>query len=376
MSDSNSPWGSSGGSSGGSGGNSNGGGNRGNSPWGSGGKKPPNRGGANRPQQTELDNVIRGFKSTFGGGGNGPVKRGGGKPGIGMPLVIAGVGLLMLAMSCVYTVDQQEQAVVLRFGEYQQTTLPGLHFKLPTPIETIRKVDMDTKRTITFGGGAQQNLMLTGDENIARVDYAVIWVVKDAADYVFNVENVPGAVSDVAESAMREVVGKTELETFITSGRDTAGSQVQVLMQDMLDEYKSGVAVDKVELTTAEAPADVLKAFLDVVSAKQEAEQSILAGRKLENELIPRANAEADRLIQEANGYKEAVIAESRGDADRFRAIHKEYKAAPRVTRQRMYLETMEDVYAGADKIILDEGAGSGVVPYLPLDQLVKKGAK
>ncbi len=373
MPDNNSPWGSSGGSSGGSGG-----GNRGNSPWGNGGKKPSgNKGGRKAPPQADLDNVIRGFKAQFGGG-KGPVKRGGGggKPSLAMPVVIAGIGLVMLLMSCVYTVDQQEQAVVMRFGRYQQTTLPGLHFKLPSPIETIRKVDMDTKRTITFGGGSQQNLMLTGDENIARVDYAVIWVVKDAANYVFNVENVPSAVSDVAESAMREVVGKTELETFITSGRDTAGAQVQVLMQEMLDEYESGVAVDKVELTTAEAPKDVLKAFLDVVSAKQDAEQSILAGRRLENELIPRANADADQLIQEANGYKEAVIAESRGDADRFRAIYKEYKSAPRVTRQRMYLETMEEVYQNSDKIILDEGAGSGVVPYLPLDQLIKKGGK
>ncbi|PHR60451.1 MAG: FtsH protease activity modulator HflK [Robiginitomaculum sp.] len=371
MSDNNGPWGSSGGSSGGP--------NKGGkSPWGNGGKKPANRGGR-KPQQADLDNVIRNFKSSFGGGGNGPAQRGGGggKPGLAMPLIVAGVGLAMLAMSCFYTVDQHEQAVVLRFGRYQETTLPGLHFKLPTPIETIRKVDMDTKRTITFGGDrGQQNLMLTGDENIARVDYAVIWVVKDAAAYVFNVDDVPGAVSDVAESAMREIVGKTELETFITSGRDTAGSQVQTLMQGMLDEYQSGVAIDKVELTTAEAPRDVLQSFLDVVSAKQDAEQTILAAQEARNVLIPRANADADKLIQEANGYKEAVIAESRGDADRFRAIYKEYKAAPRVTRQRMYLETMEAVYENADKIVMDEGAGSGVVPYLPLDQLIKKGGK
>ena len=166
MPDNNSPWGS-------------GGGNRGNSPWGNGGKgnggkKPSgNKGGRKNPPQADLDNVIRGFKAQFGGG-KGPVKRGGGggKPGLAMPLVMAGVGLAMLLMSCVYTVDQQEQAVVLRFGKYQQTTLPGLHFKLPSPFETIRKVDMDTKRTITFGGGSVQNLMLTGDENIARVDYA------------------------------------------------------------------------------------------------------------------------------------------------------------------------------------------------------------
>jgi len=275
-------------------------------------------------------------------------------------------------MSSIYKIDQNEEGVVLRFGQYSRTTEPGLHLKFPSPIETKEVIDVDSERSITIGGG-KENLMLTGDENIARVTYAVIWRVKNSADYVFNLQDVPGAVSDVAESAMREVVGKTELEALITDQRDQVAANVQELMQQMLDEYKAGVVVSQVELKESQEPKAVEAAFLDVVSAKQDAEQAILQARERENVLIPAANAEADKLIQEALGYKESVIAESKGDADRFISVYKEYKLAPQVTRQRMYLETIEDVYQNKEKIILDDKAGSGVVPYLPLDQLGKK---
>lgn len=367
MSDENSPWG-----SGGSGGKKPGKG--GNSPWGSlgggsNGGKPSGRGG-NKPQTADLDNVIRNFKTQFGGG-KGPIKRGGpSKPGLGVPIIIFGAIIFMMLASCLYTIDQNEEGVVLRFGQYTRTTGPGIHVKLPNPFENVKKVDVESNRTIEIGVGRAQNLMLTGDENIVRIGYAVIWRANSAVDYVFNLENVPVAVRDVAESAMREVVGKTDLEPLITNQRDAVAADVRTLMQEMLDEYKAGVLISKVELKQSEEPASVRQAFLEVVSAKQEAEQKILAARARENEVIPRANADADELIQEAKGYKEAVIAESQGDADRFRLIYKEYKLAPKVTRQRMYLETIEQVYSGAEKIILDSKAGSGVVPYLPLDKL------
>ena len=364
MPDNNSPWGSKGG----------GGKKPGQNPWGSQGK--PDR---NRPKPGEgspdLDNVIQGFKKLRSGGG-GP-RRGGGNPNSPLqkfgPFGIAVIiGLFYLASSCLYKIDQNEEGVILRFGEYSRTTEPGLHLKLPTPVETIQKVNVDAERTIAIGAG-KENLMLTGDENIARVAYAVIWRVGNSADYVFNLQDVPGAVSDVAESAMREVVGKTELEALITDKRDEVAAGVQELMQQMLDEYKAGVVVSQVELKESQEPRAVEAAFLDVVSAKQDAEQAILKARELENSLIPAANAEADKLIQEAKGYKEAVIAESKGDADRFISIYGEYKLAPQVTRERMYLETIEKVYGPADKIIMDGESGSGVVPYLPLDQLGKK---
>jgi len=369
MPDNKSPWGN------GNGGKPQGGKpTGGKSPWGQGGRPDRGRPGSGETSP-DLENVIEGFKNRMrggGGGGRGPRPETPlGKLGpLGIFLV---VGVVMLLMSSIYKIDQNEEGVILRFGQYSRTTEPGLHFKFPSPIETKEVIDVDSERTITIGGGGRENLMLTGDENIARVAYAVIWRVKNSADYVFNLQDVPGAVSDVAESAMREVVGKTELEALITDQRDQVAANVQQLMQQMLDEYKAGVVVSQVELKESQEPKQVEAAFLDVVSAKQDAEQAILKARETENVLIPAANAEADKLIQEALGYKEAVIAESKGDADRFRSIYKEYKLAPQVTRQRMYLETIEEVYSDKEKIILDDAAGSGVVPYLPLDQLNKK---
>ena len=366
MSDNKSPWGT--GGSKGSGGNGSGG----KGPWGQGGnkkKKKPNR-------APNADNVIRDFKKAFGAGGEGPRRPGGGGRS---PLSRLGpfglfvlVGLLMMLFSCVYIVDQNQEAVVLRFGEYSRTSAPGIHLKLPSPVETKELINVTDERNITIGSGGRENLMLTSDENIVRIAYAVLWRVNNSSDFLFNLEDVPQAVSDVAESAMREVVGKTELEPLITDERDAVAAKVQVLMQQMLDEYESGVGISQVEIKESQEPEQVKDAFLAVVSAKQEAEQAILRAREKENELIPRANADADRLIQQAEGYKESVIAESQGDAARFTSIYEEYKLAPRVTRQRMYLETMEEVYGGADKIILGETGGSGVVPYLPLDQLTK----
>ncbi len=309
-----------------------------------------------------------------GSGGGGPRRSGGGNSPLSKfgPLgIIILILMAMLLSSTVYMIDQNEEGVVLRFGEYSRISEPGLHLKLPSPIETVINVDVSSERNITIGAG-HENLMLTGDENIARIAYTILWKVNNSADYVFNLQDVPGAVSDVAESAMREVVGKTRLEPLITDERDTVAAQVQQLMQQMLDEYKAGVVVSQVELKESQEPRQVEAAFLAVVAAKQEAEQAILRAREKENQLIPKANADADKLIQEAEGYKEAVIAESKGDADRFTSIYDEYKRAPVVTRQRMYLETMEEVYGPANKIVMDDGSGSGVVPYLPLDQLMK----
>ena len=362
-----SPWG--------SGGNGNGGGGKKpGSPWG-GGNKPQRPARPNQGSNVQdFEKAVESLKSKFGGGrGSGGNRPGGAKAGKGipLPLMILGAFLFFLLVTSIYKVDQGEEAVVLRFGQFSRTTAPGLHIKLPSPIETKMIVDVESERSIDIGTN-QENLMLTGDENIARVAYSVRWRVDNSADYIFNVAEVPNAVRDVAESAMREVVGKTTLDALITSERDLVAQKVQVLMQEMLNEYVAGVVVSQVELKESQEPKAVESAFLDVVAAKQEAEQSILTARSVENSVIPQANAEADRLIQEARGYKEAVIAESKGDADRFTAVYEEYKRAPRVTRQRIYLETMEEVYADKPKIIMDGAAGSGVVPYLPLDQLKK----
>lgn len=365
MSDNKSPWG-----------NRPSGNNGGKSPWGSG---KPDR-SRPRPGETspDLDNVIQGFKKRIGGGPRGG--RGGGNDNnplnrfgpFGIFLLVA--ALLFLA-SCFYTVDQQEEAVVLRFGEYTRTSPPGLNFKLPTPIETVIKKKTREVKKIDIGGTDRTSLMLTGDENIVDIDFTVLWRINNLNHFIFNVDETEVATRAVAESAMREIVGKNELEKIITTDRLKITIAVRDLMQQTLDEYEAGVEVVEVQLQKADPPeaGNVIDAFRDVVNASQDAETIINKATAHQNDIVPKARGAAAEIIQAAEAYKGRVIAESRGEAERFKLVLKEYQAAPRVTRQRMYLETIEEVYRDSEKIILDDNAGSGVVPYLPLDQINKK---
>ena len=364
MSNNKSPWGNR------PGGNGSG---KGKSPWGQSGNPDRNR---PRPGETspDLDNVIQGFKKRLGGGGPGRGGSGGGQSPFGKfgPFgVFVAAGVLMMLVSTVYTVDQQEEALVLRFGEYSRTAQPGLNFKLPIPIETYIKRETRVVNKIDVGGTNQTSLMLTGDENIVDINFTVLWRISDLNNFIFNVDETPVAVRAVAESAMREVVGKNELEKIITTDRLTITTSVRDLMQETLDEYQAGVEVVEVQLQKADPPAgDVINAFRDVVNAAQDAETIVNQATAYQNDVVPRARGEAAKIIQDAEAYKGKVVAESSGEAQRFKLVLEEYQAAPRVTRQRMYLETIEKVYGPAEKIILDEGAGSGVVPYLPLDKL------
>ncbi|NNL78063.1 MAG: FtsH protease activity modulator HflK, partial [Desulfobacterales bacterium] len=352
MPDNNSPWGSGGKGSGG----------RNNSPWGSGGNRG-NQGGR-KPQQGDLDNVIKGFKNKFGG--RGPVQGGSGGPsGRGMPAVIIGAGIILLLLSCVYTVDQQEEAVVLRFGEYQRTAPSGLNFKMPTPIETVMKRKTREVQKIDIGGTVAASEMLTGDENIVDIDFSVLWRINNLENYLFNVDDTDTAVKAVAESAMREIIGKSNLEDIITTERLKVTTDVKDLMQATLDEYEAGVVIVEVQLQKADPPGEVVEAFRDVVNAAQDAETVINQATEYANKIIPEAEGTAAKIIQDAEAYQGRVTAEANGEAERFRLIFKEYKAAPRVTRQRMYLETIEEVYENSEKLVLDNDAGSGVVPYL-----------
>ncbi|WP_371398345.1 FtsH protease activity modulator HflK [Fretibacter rubidus] len=363
------------------------------SPWGGkdGGKKPSRSSGQNpwgqgqgtpdrnrpRPGETsaDLENVIQGFKTRFGQGGNGGGR--GGRPGrpqgplskFGPFGIFIAVGAGIMLLSTVYQVDQQEEAVVLRFGEYVRTTGPGLNFKLPSPFETtiIRPTRVVQKTTV----GGRDSLMLTGDENIVDINFTVLWRINDLKDYVFEVDEPDVALRGVAESAMREVVGRSELEDVITTARLETTIAVRDLMQLTLDEYKAGIDVVEVQLQKADAPEGrVVDAFREVVDATQEKETLINQATAVQNTLVPAARGDAAKILQDAEAYKGRVVAEARGEAERFNLILEEYTAAPRVTRQRMYLETIEEVYAPAEKIILDSSAGSGVVPYLPLDRL------
>ncbi len=372
MSGNKSPWGN------GSGGKKP---NGGKSPWGNAGRPDRNKPRAGETSQ-DLENVIEGFKARVrsgrggasggfggnGGGGNGPMARFG-------PLgIFIAIGVISMALSMVYQVDQQEEAVVLRFGKYERTSPPGLNFKLPTPIETIEKEQTRVVKKTTVSGTSGSSLMLTGDENIADIDFTVLWRINDLKDYIFEVDEPSVALKAVAESAMREIVGKSELEKIITTDRLGTTIAVRDLMQETLDEYKAGIEVVEVQLQKADVPEGrVVEAFRDVVNAAQDAETSINKATEYENTVVPKARGEAAQIVQDAEAYKGRVVAEARGEAERFNLILKEYLAAPKVTRQRMYLETIEKVYGPADKIILDKSAGQGVVPYLPLDQLQKK---
>jgi len=366
MSEGKSPWGSSGGNPGGN----NGG--RGNNPWGSsgGGNKPPRK-----PQQpADLDNVIRGFKDKFGGGsGGGKGVKSNGLGGI--PVLILLGAVLLIGKTTFFTVDQQEEAVVLRFGEYQRTVAAGLHFKFPNPVESYMKEKTREIKQINIGNNVKQSEMLTGDENIVEIDFSVLWRINNLEEYLFEVNDPEKAVQAVAESAMREVIGNHALEGITTTERLSVTTAVKKLMQETLDEYKAGVQVVEVQLQKAYVPPAVVESYRDVVNASQDAEAVINKATEYANKVIPEAEGTALKIIQDAEAYRGKEVAEARGEAERFRLVYKEYKAAPQVTRQRMYLETMEEVYENADKMVLD-GKNSGVVPYLSLDELKRKGEK
>jgi membrane protease subunit HflK len=366
MADNNSPWG----NKPGGGSNGNGGGN---SPW---GNKPPQRPKpSGRPSRDNVSDIFktRGRNGGGGGGGGGTPQM----PDVKLPkwLFIL-VPLAFLLFTMVFTVQGNQQAVILRFGDYVRDAGPGLHFKLPAPIETKRIVDVTSQRETLVGVRSDaESLMLTGDENIVDINFAVLWVIKDLESYLFKVDQPDDLVKSAAESVVREIIGKNELDPIITTGRQQFGGEVAERLQALLDEYEAGVLINDVQFQKTDPPADVEDDFLDVVNAQQEAERAINEARAYRNTQVLEAEGTAAKLIQEAEGYRDRVIADAEGEAQRFKLIYDEYRQAPVVTRQRMYLETMEKVYQDAEKIVLDGEGGSGVVPYLPLDQLNRKGA-
>jgi modulator of FtsH protease HflK len=216
----------------------------------------------------------------------------------------------------------------------------------------------------------EESLMLTGDENIVDVDFVVFWRIKDAQHYLFNIQNPEITVKEVAESAMREVVGQNNIQPILTEARQKTEQAVQKLMQDVLDFYGSGVRIDQVQLQKVDPPSQVIDAFRDVQAARADKERLQNEAFAYANRIVPEARGEAERILQAARAYKEQTVAEATGQTARFLKVYEEYKKAPEVTRKRMYLETMERILGGTDKIILDSKGGQGVVPFLPLDQL------
>ena len=356
------------------------------SPWGSppgGGSGGSNgNGSGTRREPPNLDDVIKNVQNTinkFSGG-----KSGGSKPIILGLLIILGLYIA----SGLYRVLPDEQGVVLRFGKFVNTTQPGLHYHFPMPFERVltpkvtkvNRVDVgfrpasDTGRSSGVGNVPEESLMLTGDENIVDINYSVFWVIKDAGKFLFNIQSPIETVKATSETAMREVIAKNEIQTILTEGRSNIEIEVQEITQQILDEYNSGIQITQVHTQQADPPAQVIDAFRDVQAARADRERSKNEAEAYANDVIPRARGEAAKILQAAEAYKKEVVAKAEGEASRFLSIYTEYAKAKEVTQERMYLETMEQVLADINKIIIDKDSGSGVVPYLPLQEL-KSGA-
>ncbi len=291
--------------------------------------------------------------------------------------------LLIWMATGFYIVDQGSRGVVLRFGKNTETTQPGPRWHLPYPIETVEIVNQEQVRTNEVGyrsagntGGTAQelreSLMLTGDENIIDLQFAVQYNLKSVQDYLFNNRSVENSVRGAAETAIREIVGKSEMDFVLYEGREEIAIKTKALMQDILDRYRSGINITSVTMQNAQPPEQVQAAFDDAVKAKQDLERQKNEGQAYANDIIPKARGTASRLIAEANGYKAAIENEAKGNASRFDQILTEYSRAPEVTRNRLFLETQEKIMSSVSKVIVDQ-KGSNSLLYLPLDKIINQ---
>ncbi len=386
------PWG-----GGGSGGGSGGGGNGG-SPWGNGGSgngpgggsgggsgggrgRGPGRDGDEIP---DIEELLRRSKDMLPGGFNG---LGGLKGAAAIALVVV-AGWLATGF---YRVEPDQQGVVLTFGKWTGSSGPGLHWAMPSPIQSVIKVSVTRDNSMTIGGvtaaaarGATAgdggtSIMLTGDENLVEAQFNVLWQIKDAGQFLFTSRDPEGLLRIAAESVMRQNVGQTPIQQALTEGRGRIEQNTQAQLQALLDSYGVGINVRQIQLTSVSPPRQVVDAFTDVQNARTDRERLRNEAQAYRNDILPRARGEAQRLLQEAEAYREEVVARASGDANRFLAVYEAYRASPGVTTQRIYIETMEEVLRNAQKVVIDPktGAGTqgGVVPYLSLPQLQGRGA-
>ena len=305
-----------------------------------------------------------------------------GRQGAGLnPNVIASVvgGLLALwVCSGLYTVQPKQQAVVTTFGAYSRSEGPGLHYHLPMPIERVEKVSTAALNRVDIGGGPngdapQESLMLTGDENIVDLDFTVQWRINNAAKYLFRIEDPDATVKAVAESAVREVVGKSRLQAIMTNGRGAVQDQTQALMQRILDNYGAGIDVVEVNIRSANPPREVIPDFQAVASANQAAQSAVNEANTYRNRVVNEAKGDAAKIVQSAEGYREQVVRDAEGETSRFSQVDLEYRRAPAVTRQRLYLETMQRVLAKSNKVVID-AKGSTAPIILPPDVFRSRG--
>ncbi len=348
------------------------------------GLNDPQWGNKNSGGPPDLEELMRNFKkkidALLGGAGGGSSGGNGGKfrNSSGIGLVLAIVALLWIA-SGFYIVDASQRGVVLRFGKYAEATQPGPRWHLPFPIETVEVVNLSQVRTAEIGYRdnvknkiLKEALMLTDDENIIDIQFAVQYFLKDPSEYLFNNRAPDENVRQAAETAIREVVGKNKMDFVLYEGREKVAADTTKLIQEILDRYKSGILVSKVTMQNAQPPEQVQAAFDDAVKAGQDRERQKNEGQAYANDVVPKAKGAAARLMQEADGYKQRVIANAEGDASRFKQILVEYEKAPAVTRERMYIDMMQQVLTSSSKVLVDQKSGSGSMLYLPLDKLIQ----
>ena len=310
---------------------------------------------------------------------------------LGKALVVAFVAVVIIWLaSGFYIVHEGERAAVTRFGAYTRTAMPGANYHFPFPIESVTKVKVDhiQKEEIGFRSSGDNNnsygknniqkvlpeesLMLTGDENIADVNFFVQWRVDNIKEYLYNLDNVKFTVKRVAESVMREVIGATTILDAQTDGRASVENDAKSLLQHILNEYKSGVHIETLRLLKVDPPQEVIDAFRDVQTARADKERRINQAQAMRNDIIPRARGEAAKIIQEAEGYKKKIIAIAEGDSKKFKDIYVQYANSKDITKRRMYIETMEKILSNVSKVIISDKANKSMVPYLPLKQLNK----
>lgn len=351
------------------------------------GLNDPQWGNKNSGGPPDLDALVRKLNAKLqalldgrrGSGGNTPSAGGGFsmKFGGGLGLLVI-IGLVVWVFSGFYIVDASQRGLVLRFGKFVESTESGPRWHLPYPFESVEIVNLSQVRTVEVGyrenernKQLDESLMLTDDENIVDIQFAVQYFLKDPADYLFNNRNTDENVRQAAETAIREVVGKSKMDFVLYEGRAQVAAATTKLIQDILDRYKSGILVSQVSLKNAQPPEQVQAAFNDAVNAGQDRERQKNEGQAYANDVVPRAKGAAARLLQEADGYKQAMIANAEGDASRFKQILVEYEKAPAVTRERMYIDMMQQVMSSTSKVMVDQKNGNNLL-YLPLDKLMQ----
>lgn len=333
-----------------------------------------------------LKNLLKKSQNNNGGNGGNNFQQNGSSqiPKSVIGLVVIGLILLWL-LSGFYKVDTDENAITLYFGKYYSTTTPGLNYHIPYPFGQVIKQRVANVNTEEFGFASRnsrysnrnfdaESLMLTGDENIVDIEFQVQWQISDIKDYVFNIANPRETIRKTAESVMREVIARTPIADALSDGKRRIELSLKDLLQETLDSYKAGVRITLVQLLKVDPPEQVINAFRDVQTAKADKEKEINQSQSYANDIIPRARGEAAKMIQAAKAYEQKVVSNAEGESGRFLEVYKQYVRAKEVTRKRIYLETMEEIYSNMDKIIIDQNSSkSGLIPFLPINEISKK---